>query len=375
MEKQKLEQFVRLRDQLRQLGVSDLIDQCLASCILTKDQQFRLRSFWFNRGERKNFDLLYYKVDGNPVFELEHMRVAIRRNIPIPPLKVNGVDTRELEKRMLSVDWVRSNPSADCTLEFRGKSAFFSYLQDIYADLQRLGITEDGTKAQLLLQAKYLSMAQEFGDTLQQKLNQVDAAYTQELIVPVRGHQPPTMEGAFRQLITGDEQARQLSAAHQLFFTSSYKIAVMGPTPQQPITLTENIRFFSTFEKAFAFATDCDLEMAASVNTQMKAENVPIGKLVINDCHDNGIIADKTCFPFPRLPADRKVAGWRVDTSKMPGHEFERKTGVPLSHVELVSEQLGKKNNQMGPQKPSQNSQNVNRTNSRKGPPGHGHGR
>jgi hypothetical protein len=334
MDNKQYNEYCRLQEVIRKIGFPQVFDEALASGVKSNKPHFEIACLVTEQDFRLRYDLNFYKLDGSDEYTFDHYKGTFRKEIKIPDVTINKVNTAALEDRMRLVDWNFATQSESSKDIFEAtRDQLKDIIDGVMDDLQRLDSTKEGEYIRSLLEAKYLSNTIHVQNTsLQELYNTIDTLYNNTLIFPVREHTPLTTDKAVL-ILLGEAPMPEHLQKHELYkvFTDGFKLD--GVDKLKLGNYFKEIKFFSSLDKAVSHIELIDEKCFKPLDAIFKDADRIIKQAVVIDQLQDRDIAIKLGEWKPNsakgLASDKII--WELNTNVIPIEEFEKKTGLELS--------------------------------------------
>lgn len=283
-----------------------------------------------------NCDLLFYKLDGRESFTFDHYVTTVRAEIPIPKVKIGPVDVAKLEQQMWDIDWYTLMPAEGSPAYLKNDQILNNLIGSIMTDLYILAKSEEGKPINLLLKAKFFSKTEQIvNDRLQKELDQIDRQYSKSLIIPVREGPSITLSHSLTLLENDFANASQLHKDHEILYVKTNGIIKADGTDGSIDMFKNEQRYFTSLETAFAQVQKVDERLFIPVISPHNQEVSSIGRSAIYDCKDDRLIAEKGGIVTTDPQGVFHEIGWQLNPDKITPSQFEERTRLPLSEMEV----------------------------------------
>jgi hypothetical protein len=147
-----------LSNSLQALGFEDTIASQLLKNISFKPSNFIIHQRMVKGNDVMNFHLTFEKNGDSNSYSPLYYDAVFRKEIEIPNININGIDMKELDKRMAEINWTSAFRFQERKkLQLEDKTAWFEEekIESIVTDLQTLESAEEGKQAADCLKMKF----------------------------------------------------------------------------------------------------------------------------------------------------------------------------------------------------------------------------
>ena len=338
MKDQQYQQYCRLQEQVRAIGLGQEFDPVLKKNVLApqQPQQFAIPCVRFEQptDRRTWFDLEFYKLDGSDEYVLDHYLAVHRNPMPVPNTVVCGVNLSSLDDRFQMIDWNRMTQTVASQGVFKASRAQLKdIIAGVFADLRALGKTPEGSKWKLFLEAKYLSDTPGIEATPEQDLyDRINSRFVVKYVVPFTKHQVISiqqLDDIFRKDLP---LPAILTRKHEIYGVTTEGYRSDNGNYFQGFGAFEEVRFFSSLQKAAAHVEQVPNDHFQPLNILTTSRDLYTRMTIHADIADR-LIAEKRASWTPEnaLQPNGNMIQWHLNDKYMPLPDFEQKSGLQLS--------------------------------------------